>query len=90
MQVPPMRFVEVQSDNNYSQIEFLGDAEAANQQAGGSAGWVENERAWSAKFTQVLREMGYGGVRVHIGDHRDVEILVFDPSTVQVIGRLEA
>ncbi len=85
MLVPTGKYAEVQSTQDYNKISYLGDAEAANQIAGGTEGWIANEHAWSQAFTGYLKKMGYLGVRVHLGEYQDAEVLVFDPSHIQVI-----
>jgi len=84
MYAPKGKYAEATFDDNYQKVHFLGDAEAANNEAGGTAAWIENESAWSAAFTNALKKMGYVGVRVHQSQHKDVEVLVFDPSHIQV------
>lgn len=88
MAVPQGKFAEIRTDNSYNEIEFLGDAQAANQEAGDTEAWVDDERAWSKKFTDSLRRMGYVGVRIHVGQYPDIEVLVFDPSTITVLGKV--
>lgn len=85
--VPSGKFVEVLVHGNYDRVEFLGDAESANQLAGGTNGWIENESKWSLDFTNTVKYMGYSGIRVHMNGRRDVEVVVFDPSTIQILGK---
>jgi hypothetical protein len=88
MFVPNGKFAHVDVIGNYDQIEFDGDAEKANQAAGGTAGWIEDEAAWSRMFGRAMQEMGFDGVRVHFGQLRDGEVVMFDLSTITVVGRL--
>ena len=88
--VPPSKFAEVITDNNYSKIEFVGDAQKADLQAGGTEAWINNETQWSQTFTKVLQQMGYDGVRVHVGNYKDLEVLIFNPSKLVVIGTFVA
>lgn len=84
--IPPVgRYAEVNCTNGYQNIEYVGDAEKANQMAGGSHGWIENEHLWSQKFQSNLKQMGYIGVRVNMDQWKDVEVLVFDPSKIQIV-----
>jgi hypothetical protein len=87
MNVPAGKYAEIHCKNGYQQIEYLGDAEFANQFAGGNEAWIENELAWSQNFTNTLKKMGNSGVRVHIDNHKDLEVLVFDPSHIQILGQ---
>jgi hypothetical protein len=90
MRLPPGKYAEVRVVGNYSKLVFMGDAEAANQAAGGTVGWIENEALWARRFTDHLKKTGHTGVRVHFDEHPDMEVLVFDPSHAQVTGRLPA
>jgi len=71
-------------------IEFVGDAQKADLQAGGTKAWINNETQWSQTFTKVLQQMGYDGVRVHVGNYKDLEVLIFNPSKLVVIGTFVA
>lgn len=88
MSVPQKKFAEVQVIGNYKKILF-GDSEFANKEAGGTEGWIENEHLWAQKFTSALKNSGYDGVRVNFDNYKDVEVLVFDPSHIIVIGKLD-
>jgi hypothetical protein len=81
MTVPMGKFAEVQVIGNYKKIDF-GDAEFANQEAGGTEGWIADEMSWAEKFTNALKMSGFDGVRVHFDQNKDVEVLIFDPSQV--------
>jgi len=84
--IPPQgKYAEINCYNNYQKIEYVGDAEKANELAGGKAGWVTDEHAWSQQFTNNLKSMGYSGVRINLDNHKDVEVLVFDPSKIKVV-----
>ncbi len=85
MIIPDGSYAEINVSDGYSKIEFLGDAEKANQMAGGKTGWIENEALWSEKFKSSLKQMGYIGVRVNQDNWKDLEVVVFDPSTIQAI-----
>jgi len=83
--IPPFgKFAIVNCSQDYK-CQYLGDAENANQFAGGTTGWVENEDLWSQKFKSFLANLGYVGIRVNIGEHPDVEIVIFDPSKIRVL-----
>lgn len=84
-----IKFAHIKVVGDYEKIIFDSEAEKANQTAGGTAGWIENEKAWALKFGQSLRQMGYGGVRVDFDDHKDVEVIVFNPSQLKVVDRLD-
>jgi hypothetical protein len=84
--IPPAgKYAEVNCDNQWNNIEYVGDAKQADQAAGGKVGWIENEHLWSQKFKDSLEEMGYVGVRVNVGELKNLEIVVFDPSKIQVL-----
>jgi hypothetical protein len=85
MNAPQGKYAEVQITGNYSKIEFLGEAEKANQEAGGNEAWLANEQKWSDDFKNILQRMGFIGVRVHMNQNKDVEVLVFDPSTIRIL-----
>ena len=89
MTVPDGKFAEVVVTGNYQKIDFLGDANKANQMAGGTAAWVDNEALWSETFKKALQQMGYAGVRVHNNGTKDMEVAVFDPSNITVVGRMD-
>jgi len=88
MSVPQGSYAEVQVIGNYDKVKFIGKAEQANQAAGGTEAWIENEVAWSNAFTKNLKQMGFIGVRVHLDQNKDAEVLIFDPSQIQVIGQI--
>lgn len=83
MSVPQGKYAEILIQGN--KTTYLGDAEKANQEAGGTEAWIDNEDAWSTAFTNSLRKMGYDGVRVHEGEYKDVEVVVFNPATIAVL-----
>jgi hypothetical protein len=87
MIVPFGKFAKIQVIGNYKEILF-GDAEFANQEAGGQEAFNDNEHLWSKKFTEALKKQGYDGVRVNFDEHKDVEVVIFDPSKIQVLGKI--
>lgn len=87
MIVPFGKFAEVKVIGNYKEILF-GDAEYANQEAGGKDAFNDNEHLWSKNFTDALKKQGYDGVRVDFDHHKDVEVVIFDPSKIQVVGKI--
>lgn len=84
-----LKFAEASVIGNYEEIIFAGDAQKADEMAGGSNAWIENEQVYSDKIKSALQEMGYGGIKVHFGNNKDVEVVVFDPSQLEVKGRVE-
>lgn len=88
MQVPKGRYARINVTDGYKKMDFLGDAEVANKMAGGQDGYLEDELKWAKLFTYNLYQKGYDGVRISIDHHRDVEVLVFDPSKIKVLGRI--
>jgi hypothetical protein len=88
--IPPVgKYAEVNATNGYKNIEYVGDAKKANEMAGGTVKWIENEHLWSKMFQSSLKDMGYIGVRVGIDGWKDVEVLVFEPSQIQVLDNQE-
>ena len=83
------KMAEVNCPDGYKNIEYIGDANIANENAGGDSAWMAKEWKWSQSFKKSLLKMGYDGVRVHMDGYKDAEVLVFDPSKVKVLGRLE-
>lgn len=88
MSVPKGRFAQINVTNNYKNITFVGDADKANQAAGGQEGYLEDEQKWSKVFSTFLVMKGYDGVRVNIDSYPDVEVLVFNPSQVRVMEKV--
>ncbi len=87
MAVPSnLKFAFVKNTGGYTRIDFLGDAEKANQAAGGTNAWIEDEHGWAQIFNTALRQMGYQGVRVAFDDYQDAEVVVFDPSVIHSLG----
>jgi len=85
---PTAKMAEVNVQGNYDKITFVGEAENANQQAGGNNAWITNESLWSQNFVKALQSMGYGGIRTNMNGHLDVEVVIFDPSAIQILGRI--
>lgn len=88
MIVPFGKFAKIQVIGNYKEIIF-NDAEFANQEAGGQDAYIEDEDAWSKNFTEALKKQGYDGVRVDFDNHKDVEVVIFDPSKITVVGKID-
>lgn len=91
MSVPFGNYAEVNhKDNTFDHPIFIGDSELAERAANEKAGsWIENETLWSKTFSDYLKNKGYVGVRVNLPSHKDVEVVVFDPKDIKVIGKLE-
>lgn len=86
MIVPQGKYAQIQVIGNYEKIIY-NNAEFANEEAGGKKGWFENEYLWAKKFTDALKREGYEGIRVDFDTNKDVEVIVFDPSKVKVLGK---
>ncbi len=84
MLVPKGKYAELKSTK--FKIEYFGDSEIANVESGGTDAWVENEKLYSQKFTEKLKEMGNIGVKVEMDGYKDAEVVIFDPSKIHVIG----
>lgn len=83
---PDIKLAKIHVANDYRQITYIGDAETANQKAGGDEAWIQNEKQWAQDFTQSLKEKGYDGVRIKINGKEDVELLIFNPTHAQIVG----
>lgn len=81
-----IKMAEIHTTKNYEKFIYLGDAEQANQQAGGDEAWIENEKQWAEDFTQNLKKLGYDGVRVKMDNYQDLEVLIFDPKNAKIVG----
>ncbi len=89
MIIPHGNFAHVVVEGNYKKINYIGDTNKANELAGGTEGWIENEHVWSQKFTSALKSMGYDGIRVEMNGNPDVEVLVFNPQIIQVVEKMQ-
>jgi len=85
VELPEGNYAEVLVEGNYKKVVWQGLAATADQKAGGSIGWVENEFLYSQNLTKELIALGFIGVKVHFGEIKDVEVVVFDASTIRVL-----
>ncbi len=85
MIAPSGKYAEVNCTDGYNKVEYVGDAEKANQIAGGKEMWIRNSHIWSQSFQNALKQLGYIGVRVNMDQWKDVEVVVFDPSQVKTL-----
>lgn len=88
---PIGKYAEVNHKNNsFDHPIFTGDSELAEKAANEKAGsWVENETLWSRTFSNYLKSKGYVGVRVNLPSRKNIEVVVFDPSEIKVVGKEE-
>ena len=84
MIIPMGKYAEVKSIKN--NLEFSGDSEKANNEAGGTEAWILNEHEYSKKFTETLKQMGNAGVKVEVDGFKDGEVVVFNPSQIHILG----
>lgn len=85
--VPNGKYANIQVIGNYEKTIY-NNAEFANQEAGGHEGFIENEDLWSQKFTNALKRERFDGVRVDFDNNKDVEVVVFNPSKIQVLEKV--
>jgi hypothetical protein len=89
MIIPVGKYAEIESEEGFKNIKYIGDSEKANIEAGGTEGYLENEEKWSKRFTETLKQMGNIGARLKLEGHKDTEIVVFDPSQIHILGSKE-
>ena len=85
VELPEGNYAEVVVIGNYDKIQWLGLANDANENAGGWLAWMENEALYSENLTKAFVALGFIGVRIHFGENKDVEVVVFDVSTIKVL-----
>ena len=81
-----LRFARVNIIGNYAKIEFDSVAQKANDMAGGTEAWIDDEHAWAQSFGKNLRALGVDGIRVRMNGADDTEVVVFDPSAIKHVG----
>jgi hypothetical protein len=75
--MPDIKWAELWTDYHNAAYDPL--TKHAHDVAGGDARWNRDERGYSQAFRDALMDKGVQGVRVHLGDHPDAELVVFDP-----------
>jgi len=91
MRIPVGKYARLST--NYRTTSYDTDALEAHLYAGGDDGWILDEHLYAEKFTHYLMGKGYVGVRIALsntsgGYDDDVEVVVFDPTTIQVVRRI--
>lgn len=80
--IPDIRWAELWTDYRDSAYDPL--TKHAHEMAGGNERLVSDERGYSDAFRSALMDKGVQGVRVHLGNHPDAELVVFDPEDAGV------
>lgn len=75
--MPDIRWAELWTDYHNSAYDPM--TKRAHDLAGGDERWIRDERGYAQAFRDALMDKGVQGVRVHLGDHPDAELVVFDP-----------
>jgi hypothetical protein len=88
VKIPTGKMAKVTAESGFKNIQYLGEAQDANEFAGGTKTYQRSEYEWSNKFTEFLKEKGYIGVSVEVDGWDNMEVVIFDPSTIQILEKV--
>lgn len=86
MIIPTGKYGEVKVKGDYKDIKYIGDTEKADIEAGGKNAWLLNEREYSKKFSEALKQTGNIGCKIEMDGFKDAEVVVFDSSLIHTLG----